>query len=97
MKTVQWYAPDGEAIVIAPSEVQDYRTDVVTPAFSSPGLWRDPHFVFPYWAGTDPIRESRESQNLFLAGLLFGVAGSAFIAGIQEGISHYRSRRKGPA
>lgn len=92
--TGKWYQPSGQAVVIAPDEIQNYQTDVVSPAFVSPELWQSPTWVFPYWLGTDPTQESAENQHLFFAGLLFGIAGSAIIGLVQDATSRYRSWRE---
>jgi hypothetical protein len=91
--TGNWYSPSGQGVIIAPDQLQDYRADVVSPAFTSPGLWQSPTYMFPYWLGTDPAVESSVSRNLFFAGLLFGVAGGAIIGCVQDLTARYRAWR----
>jgi len=90
----KWYAPTGQVVIIAPDELQNYQTDVVTPAFAAPELWRSSDFIFPYWLGTDPLQESADNQALFIAGLLFGLAGAGVIGFAQDVTSRYRSWRE---
>jgi len=80
-------------VIIAPDQLQDYQADVVTPAFVSPELWQSPTFVLPYWLGTNPTLASAENQDLFFAGLLFGVAGGAIIGCAQDLSARYRAWR----
>jgi hypothetical protein len=92
--TKRWYSPDGSVVVLAPNEEQTYQTDVVSPGFSSPGMWMDAgEIATPYWAGTDPAMRSREDHSIFVAGLALGIAGSALIACMQDIALRYRSRR----
>jgi hypothetical protein len=91
--TGKWYPPSGQAVIIAPDELQNYQADVVTPAFVSPELWQSPTYVLPYWLGTDPAQESVENRNLFFAGLLFGIAGGAIIGCAQDLTARYRAWR----
>jgi hypothetical protein len=91
-----WYRPHGEVVILAPSIVQYNRTDIAGPPFAGPGVWRDPYAIFPFWSGTDVGAEAYEQRNLFIAGLAFGIAGSALIAAVQElsaRISERRNRR----
>jgi hypothetical protein len=90
----QWTPPSGEVVAIAPDEIQEYRTDVVTPAFASPEVWRDPRALATYWTGTDPAQETSETHALFVAGLLFGVAGSAVVGAVQEFAFRRRRARR---
>jgi hypothetical protein len=91
--TGKWYWPSGQAVIIAPDELQNYQADVVSPAFVSSELWQSSTSVLPYWLGTDPAQESAENQNLFFAGLLFGIAGSAIVGCAQDLTSRYRAWR----
>jgi hypothetical protein len=89
--TGKWYAPIGKIVVIAPDQFADYRADVVSPPFAAPELWQTSNFIYPTWLGTDPFKESADNQDLFIAGLLFGIAGAAIIACAQDVTSRYRS------
>jgi hypothetical protein len=83
-------------VILAPSIVQYNRTDIAGPPFAGPGVWRDPYAIFPFWSGTDVGAEAYEQRNLFIAGLAFGIAGSALIAAVQQlsaRISERRNRR----
>ena len=90
----RWYPPSGEVVVLAPKEVAKYRTDIASPGFSSTGVWRAPRSLLSYWSGTDPSQEAREQRDLFIGGLLFGIAGSALIAVAQDITARFRERRK---
>jgi hypothetical protein len=99
--TGKWYGPLvdpaylSKLIVRAPEEVLFDRTDAVTPDFTSKGLWETTTpSLSVYWNGTDLAEESDEQQNLFFAGLLFGIAGPAFIAAAQEFSSKRKERAK---
>lgn len=93
--TGRWYQPQGEVIILAPLEVANYRGEVTLPPFASEGAWRDPNYLFPYWRGTDPVLEASEQRDLFLAGLLFGIAGSALIGSLQEFAARARRDKAG--
>lgn len=89
-----WYAPNGEVVILSPNETQTYQTNTVNPAFSSPGMWlASPQVTAPYWSGTDLAVQAQEDRYLFIAGLLFGISGSALIACFQDIAIRYRSWR----
>jgi hypothetical protein len=89
-----WYAPTGEVAVLAPDEINTYQTEIADPPFSSQGMWVDTSQVYgAYWSGTDPALQAQANQNLFTAGLLFGIAGSALIASLQDIVLRYRAWR----
>jgi hypothetical protein len=93
--SVPWHPPSGEVAVLGPQEVQTYQTNVVSPAFATPGTWTDSsQLSAPYWSGVDPAVQDQENQYLFVAGLLFGVAGSALIGSFQDMTARYRSWRE---
>jgi hypothetical protein len=48
-----------------------------------PGVWRAPSLT-AHWLGTDPVAAAHEHRALFIAGVLFGVAGGALVGLIQE-------------
>jgi len=89
-----WFEPTGQIIVLPPTEVEEFRTDRVTPAFSAQQLWILGQARPISWVGTEPTTEFQEQRNLFIAGLLFGVAGSGIIAMIQELAAARRRRRE---
>jgi hypothetical protein len=92
-----WYAPSGKVVILGPRESQTFQTNIVSPAFSSPGMWEgSSQVVAPYWSGTDLAIQSQENRNLFIAGLLFGIAGAALIACFQDVALRYRSWRDKP-
>ena len=89
-----WYAPSGKVVILGPSEIQTYQTNITSPAFSSPGMWEGTSKVAaPYWSGTNLAIQSQENRDLFIAGLLFGIAGSALVACFQDVATRYRSWR----
>ena len=92
--TGRWYTPSGGLVVVAPDEVQLDRTDVVAPAFYATGIWSSSDNLMAYWSGTDIVAEATEQNNLFIAGLVFGIAGSAIIAAVQEFFSGRRERER---
>jgi hypothetical protein len=89
-----WYPPTGEIIVLAPQETLRYRTDVVTPAFATTGVWRNPGSLSPYWLGTDTSAEANDQIALFYSGLLLGGGAAALIAFIQEARQRYLNRQQ---
>jgi hypothetical protein len=89
-----WHAPTGRVVILGPSEIQTFQTDIFDPAYSSPGMWEGTsQIVAPYWSGTDLAIQSQENRNLFIAGLLFGIAGAATIGCFQDVAIRYRSWR----
>lgn len=93
-----WYAPaqDSSIFISGPSETRLDQTDVVTPAFWSTGSWYSTNGILEaYWTGTDLEEQDKEQSDLFLAGLLLGLAGPALIAAAQELRSKRREQREG--
>jgi hypothetical protein len=92
-----WYAPSGEVAVLGPDEVQTFQTNIADPVFSTSGMWLGASQVMaPYWSGTDLAVQAQEDRYLFIAGLMFGIGGSALIASFQDISTRYRSWRDRP-
>ena len=92
-----WYAPSGEVVILGPNEIQTLQTNIFNPAYSSPGMWTNTSRIFaPYWSGTDLAIQAQEDRYLFIAGLMFGIVGSALIACFQDVAIRYRSWRDRP-
>jgi hypothetical protein len=90
-----WFAPSGEVAVLGPSKIATYQTQIVDPDFASPGIWVAAAQVSgPYWSGLDLALQNQESTNLFIAGLLFGISGSALIGAFQDMTNRYREWRE---
>jgi hypothetical protein len=89
-----WYSPSGEVAILGPDAAQTLQTNIVDPTLSSPGMWLNAwQIMAPYWSGTDLAVQSQEGRYLFIAGLMFGIAGSAVIASFQDIVIRYRSWR----
>ena len=88
-----WYSPAGTAGVVAPIALNRYRAEVVSPAAPSPGWWKARDRLTVSWLGTDTSAEAAGEKHLFLAGVLFGLAGGSAVAALQE--IHVRRRAYG--
>lgn len=79
-----WYSPAGTVGIMAPSALNKYRAEVANPAMPGTGWWQKEKYITASWLGTDPLAEAANEQHLFIAGLLFGLAGGSFVAALQE-------------
>jgi hypothetical protein len=80
-----WAAPTGQLVVLGPSFLGQ-RTDYVEPPQAIRRVWISDIVLDGFsatWRVTDIDTETSEQRQLFIAGILLGIAGGAIVAGCQ--------------
>jgi hypothetical protein len=91
-----WYSPTGQVMQIGPGMLSYYRTEVAAPQPDRSWVWSDRNSLAATWFGTDIAAEAAAERRLYLAGICFGIAGSALVALILESELMFATSRPRP-